>query len=158
MHTVFIGSGEGSEERALREEVAAAGLQDKVAFLGFRRDIAELTACLTLSILPTVGTDSSPTVLKEALSLRVPVIAADTGGVREVIEDGRSGVVVAKHDHAGLAAAVLALLDHPERARTMADHGSSNVRKRFSPSACAAFHEQLYQQLLRHSVANPSMV
>lgn len=145
-HLAFIGSGEATEEAALRQEVAHAGLGDHVHFLGFRRDIAEVTASLSISVLPTIGTDSSPTVLKEALCLGVPVVSADTGGVREVIDDGETGLVVAKHDHDGLAAAIIRLLDDPARGRAMAEEGARRVRERFSPQACAARHEQLYAE------------
>lgn len=151
-HTVFIGSGEPGEEAALRKEVAQAGLGERVSFLGFRPDIADITASLTISVLPTVGTDSSPTVLKEALCLGVPVVAADTGGVREVIDDGETGYVVEKHDHDGLANALVRLLDDPERGRAMALEGARRVRERFSPVACAIKHERLYERLLQRPV------
>jgi len=148
-HTVFIGNGEPDEEASLRTEVAQAGLNERVTFLGFRRDIADITASLTISVLPTVGTDSSPTVLKEALCLGIPVVAADTGGVREVIDDGETGYIVERHDHDGLAKALIRLLDDPERGRAMAQEGARRVRERFSPVACAMKHEQLYERLLK---------
>jgi glycosyltransferase involved in cell wall biosynthesis len=152
VHTVFIGSGESDEEAALKTEVTQAGLAERVTFLGFRPDIADITASLTISVLPTTGTDSSPTVLKEALCLTVPVVAADTGGVREVIDDGETGYVVQKHDHDGLAQALIRLLDDPERSHAMAQEGARRVRERFSPQACAIRHEQLYKQLLQRPV------
>lgn len=120
-----------------------------MSFLGFRVDIADITASLSISVLPTIGTDSSPTVLKEALCLGVPVVAADTGGVREVIDDGETGYVVPRHDHDVLASALLRLLDDPARSRAMAQDGARRVRERFSPQACAINHERLYEQLLR---------
>ncbi len=147
VHTVFSGDGGGEQEfRALAKEL---GVESRLTFLGFRRDIAEVTASLTISVLPTTGTDSSPTVLKEALCLGIPVVAADTGGVREVIDDGETGHVVARHDHDGLATALLRLLDDPARARAMAQEGARRVRERFSPEACAQNHERLYETVLR---------
>jgi glycosyltransferase involved in cell wall biosynthesis len=148
VHTVFVGDGEGHEEQALRGETLAAGLGRWVHFLGFRSDIPQITASLAVSVLPTVGQDSSPTVLKEALCLGVPVVAADTGGVREVIDDGETGLVVAKNDHEGLAQALVRLLDDPGRARAMAQEGARRVRDRFAPDVCAQAHENLYEQLL----------
>ncbi len=146
VQVVFIGDGE--EEAGLRAEATAAGIADRVRFLGFRRDIAEVTACLRLSVLPTTGTDSSPTVLKEALCLGMPVVAAETGGVREVVDDGETGYVVPRHDHAALANAIIRLLDDPEGSSRMAALGAQRVRERFSPAACAERHEALYKSLL----------
>jgi glycosyltransferase involved in cell wall biosynthesis len=149
VHVVFAGN--GGETEALRQEATAAGVERHITFLGFRRDIAQVTAALTISVLPTVGTDSSPTVLKEALCLGVAVVAADTGGVKEVIDDGETGYVVARHDHDGLGEALIRMLDDPARTQAMAAEGARRVRQRFSPAASALLHEQLYAKLLKRA-------
>jgi len=152
LHIVFVG--DGGHRESLQTLVDATGASKQLHFLGFRLDVAEITACLTASVLPTIGTDSSPTVLKEALCLGVPVVAADTGGVREVIDDGETGFVVARHDHEGLGRAILRILDYPEDSRGMAAEGSRRVRSRFSPDACAARHEVFYEEVIAVAHAN----
>lgn len=154
-HTIFAGSGELLA--ALREEIRAMGLEQRVSLLGFRSDIADVTSCLTISVLPTTGTDSSPTVLKEALCLRVPVVAADTGGVSEVIDHGVTGLVVPRHDHVALGQAIIDLLDDPARARSMASAGADRVRTHFAPAPCAEHHGRLYEQILQRRAPRKAM-
>ena len=107
------------------------GLQEKVVFTGFRSDVREIMASLDLLVHASVLPDPLPTVLIEAMSLGLPVIAAAGGGVGEIVQDGISGLVVAPGDVAGMAEAVLRLLEHPEEARSMGEEGKRLAAVKF---------------------------
>ena len=143
---LFVGS--GSEEAPLRLEVERRGLDRRVHFLGFREDVPRITGALDVSVLPSLGVASSPTVLKEALALGVPVVAADTGGIREVVDHGETGFIVPSGDSGALAGALLLLLNDRALARRMGSLGPERMRERFSPRHCADAHEALYERLL----------
>jgi len=83
-------------------------------------------------------------VLLEALALGVPVAAMDTGGTREILEDGRSGLVVG--DAAALGEAVGRLVSDPAlRARIV--EGARERSRAFSPEALVPRYEAVYKRL-----------
>ena len=129
----FVLVGTGTSEGALRAQAAGLGLAGAVAFLGFRDDIPQITAALTISVLPSVGCEASPAVLKEALACGVPVVATDIGGAREIVRDGETGLIVPPRHPERLAGAILSLLEDSARARAMGRLGTSDMPARFAP-------------------------
>jgi glycosyltransferase involved in cell wall biosynthesis len=107
---VFAGKG-GLNESVVREAIAARGLERSVRMLGFREDIPDITAALDVSVLPTLGTDASPAVIKEALFLGTPVVASRVGGIPEMVTKS-AGLLVPPGDAASLAAAIISILKH----------------------------------------------
>jgi glycosyltransferase involved in cell wall biosynthesis len=128
----FLFAGRGSEEEALRREAASLGLAERVRFLGFREDIPEITAALDLSVLPSVDCDASSAVLKEAMALGKPVVATDIGGAREIVEHGRTGLIVPPGDSDALAHAIKQILQQEDRGRAMGKAGQLRVKSEFS--------------------------
>ena len=112
---VFVFAGKvgrrlGPKVRAIIEE---KGLARSVRLLGFREDIVSITAALDVSVLPAVGTDSSPAVLKEALLLGKPVVASRLAGLPEIVPDG-AGLLVEPGDPGELARALIVTLKNRE--------------------------------------------
>jgi hypothetical protein len=118
-------------ERDLRASVSAFGLDNQVTFSGFCADVWELLARTDILLAPS-RTDSFPLVVIEAMLARKAIVAADVGGMRELIEDGRNGLLVAPEDAQALAAAIERLLDDPESARRLAEQARSDAVERFS--------------------------
>ncbi len=143
--TRFLLVGTGSRERDLKDLAASLGVAPAVRFLGFRDDVPEVTAALNVSVLPSVDCDASSAVLKEALACGVPAVATSIGGAAEILEDGVTGLIVPPRDPARLAAAILSLLDDPERARAMGRRGSREVATRFSPDRLADETIEVYR-------------
>lgn len=109
---LFVGSGD--QEPALRRQVEAAGLVDRVAFAGMRTDVADVLRGSTLALLPSES-EALPTVLLEAAACGRPVVATSVGGVAEVVLDGETGLLVPPRDPDALAGAVRTLLADPQR-------------------------------------------
>jgi glycosyltransferase involved in cell wall biosynthesis len=145
----FLFVGRGTEEARLRSEAASLGLTDRVQFLGFREDIPEITAALDLSVLPSVDCDASSAVLKEAMALGKPVVATDIGGAREIIEDGKSGLVVPPGDSEALAQAIKQILLREDRGRAMGEEGRRRVISQFSIRRLAEGTLSAYQRALQ---------
>jgi len=146
--TRFLLVGTGSRERYLKDLAASLGLTRAVRFLGFRDDVPEITAALNVSVLPSIDCDASSAVLKEALACGVPAVATSIGGAAEILEDGRTGLIVPPRDPARLAAAILTLLDDPERARDMGRLGSRDVAERFSPERLGGETLEVYRRVI----------
>jgi len=144
----FCMAGHGPLEEAMRAAVKKAGLDARLKLLGFRKDILEVIASFDLLLLTSVTREASSTVIKQAAALGVPVIATDVGGTREIVEDGRTGVLVKAGDVEALAAAATALLADRARAAEMGRLGKEKVLREFTAQAIAGRTEELYLRLL----------
>ncbi len=97
-------AGEGPERDSLRTQIAEAGLQDRIQLLGIREEMATLYAACDVFVLSS-HREGSPSVVLEAMASECPVVATAVGGVPEIIEDGRSGILVPPGDAQSLARA-----------------------------------------------------
>lgn len=145
----FVLVGTGPREADLKALAAKLGIARAVRFLGFRDDVPEITAALSVSVLPSVDCDASSAVLKEALACGVPAVATLIGGAAEILEDGRTGLIVPPRDPERLATAILSLLDDPARARDMGLRGSRDVAERFAPERLADETLLAYEEAMR---------
>ncbi len=117
--------GDGPDRAGLEQQVAAAGLTDRIEFLGqrTRTEIARLLTSSDVLVAPSVPTrggkrEGIPVVLMEAMSSGLPVVASALSGIPELVVDGSSGLTVPPGDAAAIAAALRRLHDDPElRAR-----------------------------------------
>lgn len=82
----------------------------------------------------------------EAMACETPVVASALGGIPEVVEDGRTGLLVPPGDPERLAAALRALLDDPARARALGVAGRRRVEARFTWDRVAAATEVVYRE------------
>ena len=131
-----IGTG---ERAAIIERTARVhGVADRVRMLGSvsRERLVESYADHDIFVLPAVVDEKGDTeglgvVLLEALRFERPVIASGIGGITDIVEHDRSGVLVPPGDPEALAAAIEDLVRDPERARTMAATGRADARRQF---------------------------
>lgn len=115
----------------------------KVFFTGLRDDVPAVTAALDVAVLPSYREAQGLAIL-EAMALRRPVVATAVGGVPEMIEDGRTGLLVPPRDPEALAGAICRLLlDHP-LADTLARAGHDLVRSRFSVEHMVSAVSEIY--------------
>jgi glycosyltransferase involved in cell wall biosynthesis len=137
--------GEGSRREALERQVADLGIAGRVTFTGRRDDVPEVTAALDIAVLPSYREAQGLTIL-EAMALSRPVVASNVGGIPEIVEDGRTGLLVPPHDHEALAAAITRLLiDHP-LADMLARAGHDLVHERFCLELMVRAIEDLYDE------------
>jgi colanic acid/amylovoran biosynthesis glycosyltransferase len=130
--------GEGEDRPALERQIADKGLEGQVKLLGAvpRDRVAELLAGTDVFVLPSVVTPSGkkegiPVALMEALATEVPVVATQISGIPELIESGRSGLLVPERDPAALADALEQVHRDPAAARVMAAEGRAKVLAEF---------------------------
>ena len=143
----YLVVGSGDHEGALKELVKTLGLTDRVIFSGARSDIPDLLATSDLFVLPTLG-EALPTVLAEAMAAQKPIIASNVGGVLEMVEHGRNGLLIPPADPARLVEACLQLLQNPAQAQAMARAGRQIVEQRFDIRKQVQCLSDLYQETL----------
>lgn len=140
--------GEGSQREVLERQAAGLGVADRVIFTGRREDIPAVTAALDVAVLPSYREAQGLTVL-EAMALARPVIASRVGGIPEMIDDGRTGLLVPAHDPSALAEAIIRLLRNHPLADTLARAGHDLVHDRFCVERMVHAVEDIYDEAAR---------
>ncbi|UCH32936.1 MAG: glycosyltransferase family 4 protein [Armatimonadota bacterium] len=130
-------------------------IEGAVMFTGRRDDVPEVLAELDVVVHASVLPDPLPTVLLEAGACAKPTVATACGGVPEIVDDGRTGLVVPSNDAEAMAAAVDRLLSDRDAASAMGAAARRLVEKRFRIEPFAERIESLYRELLRSPAAAP---
>ncbi len=115
-------AGDGPERAAVEALARELGIAGRVSLLGWRSDVGALLAGAEMLVVPS-RVEPLGNVVLEGFSARRPVIATAADGPREVIEDGRTGLLVPVGDDAALAGAIAGLLGDPARAASIAAAG-----------------------------------
>jgi len=140
----FLCAGDGPLRAALEQRARRLGVADRVLFLGHRSDVPELLREAHMAVLPSLY-EGLPLSLVEAMAAARPVVATDAGGSREVVEHGKTGLLVPPRDPAALAEAVGRLASDEALAARFGDAGRRRVERDFSASEMVARVERIYQ-------------
>lgn len=139
-------AGDGPEDRRLRTQSEALGLQKSVRFLGFVKEMGPLFAMANLLVLPS-RTEGLPLVLLEAMAAEVPVVATNVGQVPEVLVEGRCGLAVPPESAAELSKALRATIEEPGHARRRAELAKTRLLATYSANAMATLYASVYSGL-----------
>ena len=144
---VVLIAGKGKEESALRQRIHKNGLESTVHLMGFREDTESLTRGADLFVLSSLY-EGMPNVVMEAMAVGKAVVATDVNGVRELMIDGRTGLIVPPKNSAALADAIASVLDSPEKLEAMGQAGLQQVRKNFTIPGMVKKLEAFFQEKL----------
>lgn len=145
---LIAGRTEGAEADAVRGAIASGAMGETVRLLGFRHDVATIIAASDAVLAPAVN-EGHGRALIEAMLAGTPVVAADSGGHREIIADGVTGLLVPPDDADALADALASLLSQPSRADALAKAAMADALARYSVDAHARAVAALYRELPR---------
>ena len=143
---VFWLIGDGPLKQQLQARAANLDLSDKVKFLGFRDDIVDLLNCLDIFVISSHH-EGIPMVLLEAMALKRAITATAVGGINEIIENGKSGILVNPGDAPALAQACLGILDDDNRRQTLGDGAASRIAEEFSIDIQTRRMLELYREV-----------
>jgi glycosyltransferase involved in cell wall biosynthesis len=139
--------GDGPLRRRLVALCTELGLDDNVVFTGYRLDAVEFVAASDVFCHSTFY-EGFGLALAEAMALAVPVVATGVPGVVELVNDGRTGLLVPPQDPVALARALNELLANPERRRLLGHEAQRSIRSRYDPDAWVKAVEQVYVEAL----------
>ncbi len=129
--------------RRLHQQVKSLGLQERVRFLGFRENAWELMASCDVLVHCSVLAEPFGRVVVEGMATGKPVVAVDAGGVPEIIEDSRTGLLIPPGDAEALAEALQRLEANPTWAKVLGEAGRKGVTDRFSLEATSVRMNQI---------------
>lgn len=138
--------GGGPLRSKLEREAQRLGLEEEVLFMGEKEDVAKFLSIFDVFVLPSLW-EGLPYVLIEAAIFGKPVVATDVDGVREVIENGETGILVPTRDPEALSQAVIHFLQDKEYALKLSQKINENVPPRFTLSRMVAQIQALYLRL-----------
>lgn len=156
-NALFLFAGEGPERGALEARADELGVADRVRFLGRREDIPQLLAACDVFALPSLYEGSSLAVL-EAMAAGIPVVSSAIGGTEELIDDGRSGLLVPPGDAKALAAALRKVLEGPELRQALAARAHERVDAGLRREQNAERVDAVYRELLGEKSVAPEVL
>ncbi|GGF65086.1 hypothetical protein GCM10007301_26100 [Azorhizobium oxalatiphilum] len=128
--------------------LAETGTGSHVHFPGFEGEMGRFYAAIDGLVLST-HTEGFPLVLLEAMSLDLPVVATNVGGIPEAVADGETGILVPHEDAPALASAMLRLAEDTPLRAAMGQAGRRRVEERFGRSRFARELSAVYARLLK---------
>jgi len=140
--------GDGPLRPQVEELSKTLGLDGRLEFLGWRgrAEIARLLHGCQVFVLPSRSEPFGIAII-EAMACRKPVVASAVGGIPEIIENGKTGILVDPDNPAALANALLNLLKDPSLQRSISSNAYENVVARFQCEHTGASYERLFAGL-----------
>ena len=146
--TEFWIVGEGEERSGIEADILRLGLVDKVRMLGNRSDVNVLMRVADMFLLTSVS-EGIPLTVIEAMFSGLPCVCTNVGGLPEIIEHERNGLLADAKDPEGLATMVQRVLTDSRMSVRLAEAGREGALARFSDGAMQAAYGRVYEQMLQ---------
>lgn len=141
---VFLGDGELMNE--LKVLATTLGIKDKVRFLGWLPDVAEVMSIFDVFVLPSLN-EGMGKVLVEAMATGKPIIASNVSGITDLVIHGENGLLVPPGDSESIAMGIETLYKNPSKSKEMCEKGKA-IASRYTESLMIQKIELLYRELL----------
>jgi glycosyltransferase involved in cell wall biosynthesis len=146
--------GDGPDRQEVEAEIRSLGLEEHVRLAGERDDVPALLADSDLFVLSS-RSEGLPVSVLEAMAAVLPVVASDVGGLRELVADSETGILVPPVDVPALAAALGRLVEDRELRRTLGAAGRARAEALFDLAEFRRAHVELYERELAGAVTKP---
>ena len=145
-HAIIIGDGPLKDELAQRTKILH--LEEHVSWVGPQSNVPDWLHFFDLFVLPSHWEGISMALL-EAMATGLPIVATDVGGNPEVIEHGRSGLLVAPSNPQQLSEAISRLIENPTLRQEMGQSGKKRCQERYNIEIIVEQLDALYKNILR---------
>ena len=147
---LFVLVGDGPLMKQTEKWIESNGLQDNFLLVGSRKDIAEILPAFDVFLI-TSRTEGLPRALLECLAAGIPVVSTDVGGIHELVDGKRNGLLFKEGDITALAGGVIRLLNSPSMAADLL----SSVDDDIEPFSARKMVDQLFELYTR--ITSPAM-
>jgi len=145
---IFLVVGRGGLREQLEAQAQRLGVARYFRFVGHRDDVSDLLGVCSVFVLPSLS-EGMPLSLLEAMAAGVPPIATRVGGVNEVVQDGKTGLLVPPRDSHALAEGIMSLLNDGSLAKEIGESAREVAAGRFSLARMVQAYQEIYASLLR---------
>jgi glycosyltransferase involved in cell wall biosynthesis len=145
----FLIVGDGDARDDLKAEIKRKGIDKDFILTGLRKDVPALMKAMDIFVFPTTAPyESFGIVVIEAMAACIPVIASDIGPLREIINDGETGILIPPKNRQALRSAIERLMRDKDLMKKLADNGTKTVHERFSLKKRIIEIEEVYERIL----------
>jgi glycosyltransferase involved in cell wall biosynthesis len=144
--TKFVLVGDGQLKLKLENLAKELEISQTCMFLGFRDDIPQVLSSFDVFVLPSIM-EGHPIAILEAMAMAKPIVASDINGIREQIENRRTGLLVPPGDPQALAKAINQMLKDRNKARKMGIEARKRVDEMYDIKRQVALHEEVYKEI-----------
>lgn len=140
--------GNGPSTPILKGQVKDLGLNNKIIFAGFRKDIPELTNMMDIFVLPSL-TEGLPIAVLEAMASAKPIVASSVGGIPSLIKHGETGLLANPKDVDSLCSEVEKFIIDENLRKNIGRKSLESIRNRYSAQKMVKLYEQIYEDSLK---------
>jgi glycosyltransferase involved in cell wall biosynthesis len=138
--------GDGAERDNLEQLSRELNIEDKVRFLGYRKDAKKLIGIFDVFILPSLS-EGFPNVLLEAMVNKKPIIATTVGGVEEIVRDYHSALLIEKENAQFITEKIIEIKNNPTLGKRLAENAYIDVQNKFSLEKFVKGYEDIYMSV-----------
>ena len=143
----FIIIGDGELREVLQDYARELNIEDRIEFKGWVRDLCSIYKELDIVVLTSLN-EGTPVSIIEAMAAGRPVVATEVGGVSDIIEDGKSGYLIASNDEENFAGKLQDLISDSSKRERFGVYAREIVKNRFSKERLINDIDKLYNTLL----------
>ena len=144
----FVIAGDGPQRAMVEQHLAQGSSAMNCRYVGFVQDVRAALSAADIFVLPSCW-EGWPLALAEAMAAGLPCVATDVPGTRDIIESGRTGLLVPSENPAALAQTVITLARDEALRQSFATAGCREIRDNYSIEKNVAAHEELYERIVR---------
>ncbi|GLI54204.1 glycosyltransferase family 4 protein [Thermodesulfovibrio yellowstonii] len=148
---IFFIIGDGPQRDNLKKLIDELDLNQSVKMLGFRDDIPKVIYSLDVIVHPSYANEGVPQVILQALAMKKPVVASNITGIREVIIDNQTGLLVEPKNKWDIAEKVIELYNNKDLRIRLGEEGEKFVKINFSIESMLDKLESIYHKLFSDS-------
>jgi glycosyltransferase involved in cell wall biosynthesis len=145
---VLLFIGKGKMQSHIEDFISTNAMFHKIKLLGFRKDIPSILQQSYLLTLPSLW-EGFGYVLVEAMAAKLPIVATEISSIPEIIEKGKTGLLVPAKDSAALSKALCSVLDNIDIAKQMGQNGRRVVEEKFTLQKMLDRFEKIFQDSLQ---------
>lgn len=142
----FVLVGDGPQRKELADFVKENHLGEYVKFLGFQKNVIQFFRAADLFVLPTIK-EAFGLVILEAMAMKLPVVATNAGGVPDIIEDAKNGLLVPAADVKALGYAIGRLLENKILSEKIVIEASRVLAEKFDAKTMAKNTAKIYEEV-----------
>lgn len=147
---LMVGDAFSGQEKLMEDLVEASkcpSLKGKVYIEGFRKDTPSIYNNLDIFVLPSIKPDSFPTVVLEAMSTGLPIVANVTGGVKEMVKDSVNGFLISDIDRSKMAKKLNTLIENTELRDRFGKMSRKIIEENFTSQVFHKKINRLYEEV-----------